>query len=230
MEEFYVRLSPKVRKNKKWEAKKIAAEFSNDVHVKCFERPDQVDSLAEIAEQIAKTSYQRGIGVGFFDTLETRAELRQKAESGCLCAHVLYLGGQPVAFWIGDIDHGVFGSGYLGFDPAHGKYSPGTYLILRVIESFCTESPRRVDRVDFGTGAAQYKELLSDDVCNEVEVYVFALSMKGVILNFIKTITTGTDKTLKHALERFGLLQMIKTAWRGRLRYRTARKNARNEA
>lgn len=217
MDEFYHRFSSKVRKNRKWEAKKIAADFSNDVQLKCFQEPAHVDSLAEIAEQIAGTSYQRGIGVGFFDTLEQRARLHQKAEKGCLCAHVLYLGGKACAFWIGDINDGVFGSDYLGFDPAYAKYSPGTYLILRVIESFCSEFPRRIERIDFGIGAAQYKELLSDEVCNEIEVYVFAPSFKGVIFNLIKTMTTGTDNTLKRTLKRAGLLQKIKKAWRGRL-------------
>ncbi len=217
IDEFYLRFSPKVRKNKRWEAKKIAAEFSSDIKVSRIENVVDVDSLVDTAEKIAKTSYQRGIGVGFFDSVEERARLRQKAANGCLSAYVLYLGGQACAFWIGDVNDGVFGSDYLGFDPAYAKYSPGTYLILRVVESFCNESPRRTNRIDFGTGAAQYKELLADEVCNEIEVYIFAPSFKGVTLNAIKTLTVGANNVLKRTLQRTGLLQKIKKSWRGRL-------------
>jgi hypothetical protein len=219
MNEFYERLSPKTRKNKKWEAKKIATEFSNAIQIRQFKDPAEVDLLAETAEQIAATSYQRGLGVGFFDNPEQRTRLRQKAEKQWLSAHILYLGGKACAFWIGDITDGAFGSDYLGFDPKYGKYSPGVYLILRVIDSFCSESPRRVERIDFGTGAAQYKELLSDDVYNEVEVYIFAPSFKGATFNLVKTLATSADIVAKRALERAGLLKKIKKAWRGRVEH-----------
>ena len=217
MDEFYLRLSPKVRQTEKRKVRKVATEFSNDVRLRCFEDPSEVDLLAETAERIAKTSYQRALNVGFFDSSEERASLRLKAEARCLRGYVLYLAGCPCAFWIGDIDHGVFGSGFLGFDPAYAKHSPGMYLLLKVIETFCDEEPRRVDRIDFGIGPARYKELLSNEVWNEIETYIFAWSVKGVMLNFVKTAVTGTNSAFKSALDRAGVLEKIKKAWRVRL-------------
>ncbi len=213
-EELHKRLSPKVRKNQRWN--KMNKDFPGAVRIKCFQKVEEVDSLADVAEDVARHSYQRGLGVGFANTDEERRRLRLKAEKGWLRAYVLYLGHKPAAFWIGDINNGVFGSDYLGFDPAFGKYSPGMYLILRVVEGFCGGS-ENVTGADFATGHAEYKEALSDRVWGETDVYIFARSLRGIALNFVKTSAVGIDHALKNVLERAGLLQKIKKSWRGRL-------------
>ena len=96
--------------------------------------------MSDIADQITGKSYQRGLGVGFVNDPQARERLRLKATKGWLRAYVLYLADCPCAFWMGDINRGIFGSDYLAFDPAFAKYSPGMYLILQVIEGFCNGS------------------------------------------------------------------------------------------
>jgi len=213
---FYQSLSPKVRKNQKWQAKKLAEQFSGDVEIRCFREVSDVEELAIVAEQLASRSYQRGIGAGFFDTPVARAELRLKAERGWLRGYVLYLAGKPCAFWIGDVNNGTFGSDYLGYDPAYAKHSPGMYLIMKVVEGFCDGYRDGVRAIDFGPGPAQYKEILSTESWHEVSVYVFAATIKGLTLNFLRTLTGGVDQTLKAALARTKLLQKAKKAWRAR--------------
>jgi hypothetical protein len=211
---FYQGLSPKVRKNQKWQAKKLAEQFSGDVVIRCFRGVTEIEELAIVAEQLASKSYQRGIGAGYFDTPVTRAQLRLKAERGWLRGYVLYLAGKPCAFWIGDVNSGTFGSDYLGYDPAYAKYSPGMYLIMKVVEGFCDGHRDGVRAIDFGPGPAQYKEVLSTEGWQEVSVHIFAATIKGFTLNFVRTLTSGVDQTLKTALARTKFLQKIKKAWR----------------
>jgi len=218
IEAFYKGLSPKVRKNQKWQAKKLAGDFPNAVTIKCFKDPSEVDSLSDIADQITGKSYQRGLGVGFVNNPQARERLRLKATKGWLRAYVLYLADCPCAFWMGDINRGIFGSDYLAFDPAFAKYSPGMYLILQVIEGFCKGTDEAVTGIDFATGRAQYKEILSTREWQEISVYIFAPSFKGLALNAIRTVAGGIDKGLKRVLVQTGLLQKIKKAWRARLR------------
>jgi hypothetical protein len=218
VEGFYKGLSPKVRKNQKWQAKKLAGDFPNAVRIQCFKDPAEVDSLAEIADRITGKSYQRGLGVGFVNDAQARERLQLKAAKGWLRAYVLYLGESPCAFWMGDINEGIFGSDYLAFDPVFAKYSPGMYLILQVIEGFCNGTDGAVSGVDFATGRAQYKEILSSREWQEISVYIFAPSFKGLALNAVRTVAGGVDRGLKRLLVQTGLLQKIKKAWRARLR------------
>ncbi len=153
-----------------------------------------MDELALAAELLASKSYQRGLGTGFFDTPLMRAQLSLKAERGWLRGYVLFLGGKACAFWIGDVNRGTFGSDYLGYDPSLAKYSPGMYLIVKVIEGFCDGNRDEVTAIDFGPGPAQYKEVLSTEEWRSMAVYIFASTLKGFTINFIRTLIGGVDQ------------------------------------
>jgi hypothetical protein len=221
-EEFYRGLSSRVRWQVKSKQKKLTKDFAGDVRIRCFREVAELESLVEDVEQVAKTSYQRGLGVGFIDSPAARDGLRLKAERGWLRGYVLYLGGRPSAFWIGDINDDTFGSDYLGYNAQLGKHSPGMYLTLKVIEGFCQDSRQGVRAVDFATGHAQYKEVLSNQQWRETCVYIFARTFKGVTLNLTRTFIGGLDQTIKKALSRTGLLQKIKKGWRARARSQEA--------
>jgi len=216
-EDFHKNLSSKVRKNLKWQAKKLDEHYSGDVTIRCFREEVNIDELAVEAERISSKSYQRGLGVGFRDTPIVREQMRLKAQRGWLRGYVLYLGGVPAAFWMGDVNSGTFGSDYLAFDPAFSRHSPGMYLIMRVMETFCEDRREGVQAIDFGPGHAQYKETLSTHGWRETAVYLFAPTLKGVGINALRTCSGGVDRIVKDALARTGLLQKIKKAWRTRV-------------
>lgn len=213
---FYAGLSSKVRKNQKRQAKKLFEDFHGAVKIREFRAPAEVPRLAELVEQVAKISYQRGLGVGFVDSAEERSRLGLAAGKGCLRAYVLYLEGRPCAFWVGVLTHGTFLSDYLGFDPAFAKHSPGMYLVMRVLESFCTGAAA-VSKVDFANGDAQYKEVLSNNEWWEGPVYVFSSSRKGVQLSLLRAISGGINNFGQAFLNRTGLLQKVKKYWRARI-------------
>lgn len=216
VDEFYKGLSSGARWQAKSRQRKLQKDFGGDVKVRCFRLPSEIEEMTRDVEEVAKKSYQRGLGIGFADTPETRQHLLLKAERGWLRGYVLYLAGKPAAFWTGDVNEGTFGSDHLGYDPAFAKYSPGMCLILRAIESFFDGSEEGISAIDFATGTAQYKEVLSTEVSREISVYIFAPSVKGFILNLVRTVVGGLDSTAKKALARGNLLQKIKKAWRTR--------------
>lgn len=194
----------------------MSKQLGGEVRIECFSTPAEIETLATVVEQVARNSYQRGLGVGFVNTEQERRRLGLLASKGGLRGYVIYIGGAPAAFWIGDINEGVFGSDCLGFDPAFGKYSPGMYLMMKVIEGFCT-GEEGVTEIDFATGHADYKEALSNRVWRETDVYIFSTSLRGVALNLLKTSAVGADQAMKWILERTGLLKGIKKRWRQRL-------------
>jgi hypothetical protein len=216
VDEFYRGLSPKVRKNQKRQAKKLVDHFSGNVTVRCFRKVAEIDDLVAEVGRVASKSYQRGLGVGFFDSAHTREQLRLKAEKGWLQGYVLYLAERPCAFWLGDINGNTFGSDYVGYDAEFASHSPGMYLVMKVIEGFCDGHREGVTEVDFGTGHAQYKQVLSNHEWRETSVYVFAPTFKGISINLIRSLIVGTDQLIKNALADTNLLQKVKKAWRGR--------------
>jgi hypothetical protein len=217
VEKLYRSLPTELRGFNKTKHNRLRREFAGRIEIKCFREVGELDAMVRDVELVAKTSYQRGLGVGFIDTPRVREGLRLKAEKGWLRAYILYLAGRPCAFWLGDMNQGTFGGDYVGYDPEFGKYSPGMYLLRKVMEGFCNGNRDRVTSVDFGPGNARYKELLSNKRWQETAVYIFAPSLRGVSLNLVRTIVGGTDQMVKKVLARTGLVQRIKTAWRSHL-------------
>jgi CelD/BcsL family acetyltransferase involved in cellulose biosynthesis len=142
--------------------------------------------------------------------------LRVKAQKGWLRTYVLYAGDRPLAFWMGDLLEGTFGGNFTGYDPDIAKYSPGIYLMTKVIEEFCNAKETEVTKIDFGPGGALYKASLGKRDADEAPVHIFSRSLKGVELNLLRSLTTGIHEPLKKALEKTKLLAKIKKAWRNR--------------
>jgi CelD/BcsL family acetyltransferase involved in cellulose biosynthesis len=92
-----------------------------------------LDHLFHDVEEIARKTYQRGLGVGFADTTRMRQRLELAARKGWLRAYLLYLGERPCAFWIGMLYGDTFVSDYTGYDPDLRQFSPGIGLVMRMI-------------------------------------------------------------------------------------------------
>lgn len=213
-EAFYASLSSHTRRNVRNKNRKLEKTWPSAVRIRLCQTAEDVDVLAETAEVIMQTSYQRGLGVGFRDSAESRDQLRRRAERGWLRGYILYLADNPVAFWIGDVNHQTFRSDYTGYKSDYSNISPGMYLMLKTIEQFCDDPARIVTEIDLAVGYAEYKEMLGNRKWNESAVYLFAPSFRGKSLRTVHGIATRVNASLKRMLERLGLLKKIKKRWR----------------
>jgi hypothetical protein len=213
IEEVYRAFSQGLRAEVKRKKKKILADFEGSVEIRSYRRDEEIDGIVPSLEAIAKTTYQRGLGVGFQDTEQMRHRLRICAEKGWLRIYLLSLAGKPRAFWMGTLHNAVFCSDYNGYDPAFREYSLGTFLLAHMIEDFCKENVRSID---FGFGAAEYKDRFSNCRFDEASVHIFAPHAKGLLLNGVRTATGIADNAARRALARTNLLPRIKKLWRKR--------------
>ena len=92
VEEFYRGLSSGSRWQEKSKQKKLLKDFGGDVRIRCFRNVAGLENLIQDVEQVAKTTYQRGLGVGFIDSPWTREQLRLKAERLAAGLHPLCCG------------------------------------------------------------------------------------------------------------------------------------------
>ena len=185
-ETFLQGLSRNQRAQQRRRERKIARAF--DTHrIELFCSAEQIGKLIQDVEQVARKSYQRRLNVGFSDSAEVRARLEFDAAKGWLGAYVLYFDERPCAFWIGSLRNGSFLSNYLAFDPAYSRYSPGMYLVIKVMEALSIESDRfHANRIDFGVGDATYKERLSNRRVREALLYIFAPRLTPLLANLAR--------------------------------------------
>jgi CelD/BcsL family acetyltransferase involved in cellulose biosynthesis len=94
------------------------------------------------------------------------------AESGILRCHVLLAGEQPCAFSRGFIKGDMYYYDTPGFDPGFSKASPGTVLLLRVIEDLIVNTECRVLDFGIGGGNSGYKKILGNRCYEAVSLEV----------------------------------------------------------
>jgi CelD/BcsL family acetyltransferase involved in cellulose biosynthesis len=199
-------------------AKKLQNNPVGEPKLVCYRDPTQLDRLFHDAEEIARKTYQRGLGVGFADTLRVRERLELAALKGWLRAYLLYLGDRPCAFWIGMLYGETFVSDYTGYDPELRQLSPGTGLLMRMIERFCNRSDGDViSELDFGPGDAEYKTALCTRKWLEAVVYIFSPTLKGLALKSVRTVTRVVNVLARKVLIFTKLSSWARRAWRGRL-------------
>lgn len=214
----YKHLSSKVRKNLRWQARKLHDDQDDQIEIRCYRRSADVDEMTDHVEAIAKGTYHRALGIGFQLNDQTRTRLELEAEMGWLRAFVLLVKGTPRAFWLGSSVANVFHSNFMGYDASMARYSPGMYLITKAIEQLqCESDSSKVSVVDFGFGDAQYKLVLGNRECTEVSAFLFGRTLLGVAFNVIRFVVCFLDRAARVVLESTGVTQRIKKIWRVRV-------------
>jgi len=214
-EEFTRSLSRKERHNLKRYAVRVKTDFPGKMRIQSFREVEQVEALIRDTEEVAKKTYQRGLGVGFQDDLETRQLLRTAAQKGTLRGCIMYLGDIPTAFMIGiqyrQALHGIS----MGYDPHYNDYSLGSLVLMHWIqEAFETSGSQAVSEIDLGAGDGRHKRAIYNHTWHESVAYIFAPTPKGMLLNFLKTATYLINQALRKLLLKTGFLEKIKKVWR----------------
>jgi hypothetical protein len=213
---FLASLSANERYNQQRRSRRLAAGFSGNIRLECFHDAAEIDRLMSHAEEIARRSYQRGLGVGFFATANMRRRLILEANRGSLRAHILYAGDHPCAFWIASLFAGVLYNDFMAYDPSYAKYAPGMYVVMQVIEEVSRDRSEsggaRV--IDFGTGDAEWKVRLGNEAWEEASVFIFAPRLKALSVNAMRTLAAIIEASTRSVLQRTSLLPRLKRFWR----------------
>lgn len=197
---------------------RIEKKFGDRVEVRCYRKPDEVAVAMRDIERIAAHTYQRALGVGFIADEERRREWKHEAEQGWLAAFVLYLDGQPSAFWTGAIYRNIFNSYTTGFDPKLAYHHPGSFLLMEMIKIFCALG---VKAIDFGSGEADYKRKFGTENLEEASPVLFAPTYRGLRLALSTNALALANKTSRKVLSDANRVR-LKTFWRRLLQKKEA--------
>jgi hypothetical protein len=189
----------------------LEKDFPGVVNYACLSKPSEVDRLFTDTIKVAKKTYQWGLGVGFQDNEENRRRLRLAAERGWLHGYILYLKGEPMAFWLCTLYRETAHLDFTGYDPEFRKHELGTALFLHMIGDL---SAAGVQHLDFGLGTASYKEHFGDTSFKETTIMAFAFGLRAILLNGLRLLTQGSAEVMRVLLLRLCLEQKVKRLWR----------------
>lgn len=214
-DEFFRTCSKNVKSSIRLSKNRIEKNFSGNFKIHCFEHKSDVEKAMRDIEAIAVKTYQRALGAGFFSTPEIQQEFYFAAERKRLRLYVLYLNNEPCAYGTGYSYGDKYHLEATGFDPAYKFYSPGTFLLMHIIEDLCLDE--NIATMDFGFGDADYKRNYCDQNWNDVGLFIFASTFRGIKLNILRCLFAAVNHYLRSILNCFKILSWVKKKWRQRL-------------
>jgi CelD/BcsL family acetyltransferase involved in cellulose biosynthesis len=202
-DDFLAARSSKSRRQLRYDDRKFEKKFSGSFEVRRLDAPEFRDRLRRDLEAVARTSYQRRLGVGIDASPLWEGLIALTLDRGWLRVWMLYIDDRPVAFWWGTTYAGVFADYSPAYDPEFSAGRVGTYTMMRMLENLCDDS--EVSLLDFGHGEAFYKQRFGSYSTNTTDVLVFARRLRPLALNAVVSLassSTGAAKALIARSER----------------------------
>ena len=214
--EFLASRSRTTRRGVRNAANRLEAEFGETLRVETVREPGHLDRLVRDLDTVAGATYQRTLGAGFADTPEQRELLRVGLEQGRVLAYLLYIGDQPIAYWLCSVHRGTMYLTTGGFDHAYASQRVGVYLLMRVLEDACADPLVRT--FDFGPGDTDYKRWFSDEGVRERNLFVFAPTFRARRINAVRTAILGVALIARKLADATRLTARLRGRWKRRLR------------
>jgi len=215
LETFLKSRTKKTRRNIKYYISRIEKAYGDSLTVKCLKDISDYDTIINDTDSISSHTYQRKLGVGMIANEQTKERIKYELQHGRFMSYILYIKGQPVAYWNGlYYKHKVYGvaTGYL---PEFSKVDPGKYIFVTMINDFCKN--KDIDIMDFGFGEAQYKKEYSTSEKLEANFHIYAINPKGFYLCYGRAFNTILVLLYSKLKDRIKFLNDIKKKWRLKL-------------
>jgi CelD/BcsL family acetyltransferase involved in cellulose biosynthesis len=195
LDEFLMSLDWNQRSKLRRKYRKVTSHLAGKVRTCSFHSVGDLEPAISDIEEIASRTDKRLFGEGFFNTLQMREQMVASAERGWLRLYILYLEGQPAAFWVGTLHDHCLQADHVGYDPVWSKLSPGIFLFFKILEDLRDED---IAAVDLGCGDIQFKQCFGDLRSVESSVHIYAPTLRGIQLNLLCTATHRLTVLLRH--------------------------------
>lgn len=204
-------LRSKHRTHMRKREKELEDAYSGRIAWRWLTHIDDIPSLCTNLENVAATTYQRGLGAGFFYNEEFRQRFELFARRDQLRVQILEIDGKLKSFWFGFVYGNSFHSSETGYDTSLRDYEVGTLMFVRMVDELTKEG---IQTLDFGLGDAYYKERFGHRSWRETSVWLFAPTLKGTILMTYVRLLGSVEQTARRLVCHLGLRDKIKNIWR----------------
>jgi CelD/BcsL family acetyltransferase involved in cellulose biosynthesis len=214
-DEMLKQFSSKHRYNIRRLDKLLVQYFGRDVKMREYRGVSELEAFTRGAAAVAAKTYQARLGAGFSDSTTWRAILQVEANRGRFRGYLLFGGGKPIAYQVGNVYGGTYFLEAIGYMPEFRELSPGTVLLLRSYKELCEGG---VSCVDYGFGDADYKRIYGTENWEESVLHVYGRGLKTRFAQWIDRSAAATSRVSIFGATLFGQLGQIKKRWRNALR------------
>jgi hypothetical protein len=194
--------------------------FPNKTRFKCFSDPAELDAGIRDVVTTAIKTWQYPLGCGLVNTSQVRESFKFFAKQGWLRIYVLYIDDLPCAFLIGQIYNNTFYCQYAGYDTSLARFSVGSLLTARALESLASTG---VQRVDLGEGTQEYNRRLGCQTCEQVRLHIYSPTLRGFWLNVFFATAQIAQVASRRIVSGLGM-NRIRKVWRDFLVTRSMRR------
>jgi CelD/BcsL family acetyltransferase involved in cellulose biosynthesis len=196
LEDTLSRRSAKTRENVRRVCRRIEREFGERLRLDVLSRAEDAPRIFADVDAVAATAYQHESGTFFRNSELERQLVLLGLTRGWYRAYVLSVDDRPIAFWTGFSYGGTFGwRGATGYDPAFGRFSPGTYVLVRLLENLSRDPDVQV--FDIGGGDVEYKRYFGDDRWEEIDVRLLGPGARNLAVNAIGSSVQAMHQCLR---------------------------------
>ncbi len=154
--------------------------------------PEDVPEFLQAGGQVAQASWQAAKADYLIqETPEWSAHLSDLAGRGLLRSYLLWCGPQVCAYALGFQGSGSYYGSLSGYDPSMAKFSPGTVMLLLLLEDLMQHDPP--GRLNFGEGEDEYKREFATSAAEVANVTILRRSIMGGV----RTAGFGTYRMLR---------------------------------
>jgi hypothetical protein len=205
--EDFLKKHKNYKKTKKYFKNKLNNSYADKVSIKKILTADesvQSESFMADIEAVALKSWQHRIGENKFTKSLVEDKIRHYQSKNQLRAYILMIDGEPVAYWYGMICKKTLFLDQTAFDPRYRKYSPGTLLLMEIIDDSFGDP--NIDALDFGFGNDQGKVLYCDLKTKVATLFIYAPRLNPLLGNFAKSSIEMIHQFSKYVFEKFKLV------------------------
>ena len=140
--------------------------------------PEDVPEFLRVGGKVACASWQAAKASYLIEeTPEWNAHLSDLGRRGILRSYLLWCDSRPCAYVLGFQGGGYYHYSFAGYDQSMAKFSPGTVMLLFIIEDLIQHN--HPGKLNFGEGEDEYKRRFSSEATGVANVTILRRSMKG---------------------------------------------------
>ena len=195
-EEYLAKFRQKKRYNLRRQVKLLRDAGGGALELSRVESVADISRFLRNAQCAAQHSWQHGLLPKDKDAWDQPARVEDLARRGFLRSYLLSAGGTPCAYVNGYQLQGVFHYADVGYDERFAAHSPGSVLLLLLIEDLIAHRSPRV--MNFGIGDSQYKRQFATDRLREASVLLLKRTLANRVRYAAHRACRGLVRQVRH--------------------------------
>lgn len=210
-DEYLQRFSPKTRSGLRRKLRRIERDSGAKVSFRIYAK-SEFPAFHQAATDVSRATYQEIMfDAGLPADEASKRSMADAMAAGRAEAYVLFIGDDPVAYLYCPIRNGVAEYEFVGYRPEFARLSPGTVLLMRVLETLFARTDIRAFDFTEGASKGSHKSFYATDSEEFETVVLLRLTPSNIALIMLREAIGGISGTLGYALDVLGVKMRVRS-------------------